>query len=32
MRWPHAIRHWLARILAVLALGNLLCVQTARPM
>jgi conjugative transfer pilus assembly protein TraH len=29
MRWPHAIRHWLARILAVLALGNLLCVQTA---
>jgi conjugative transfer pilus assembly protein TraH len=30
MRWPHAIRHWLARILAVLALGNLLCVQTAQ--
>lgn len=29
MRWPHAIRHWLPRILTLLALGNLLCVQTA---
>lgn len=30
MRWPHAIRHWLARVIAVLALGNLLCLQTAQ--
>ena len=30
MRWPNMIRHWLPRFLTVLALGNLLFVQTAQ--
>jgi len=30
MRWPHVIRHWFARALAVVALGNFLCIQTAQ--